>query len=567
MRKRILQGGNDFDITTLAGLAVRLPVAAQAGDESSAGGGDADGEGDLDAGHVGHDDAGDIGGVEDGADGGGAGGDDGGGVDGGRGGGQLVEELVGEGGLAGGDAGGAAEVLEDWGDGRNVSGLSAALADNDGDLVSGTPAEAGEDLEADPAAGTGADIKSVDETGSDGGDGSTGNEDGHGAVGGGNEGTRGDHGNGNGDDEGMLRMPEVMGATPATLWNEEGGEEATDADGTSHDEAGHDDGALTHAGLPDDEGDGDDEETDEGADDDGGAPGLGLATLFESEHEADDGAHDEGSADDVHVEELFAPSRGRGQGGARGAEEEEDDGGGDAADGQVDVEAPTPGDAVGEDAAQQGPADGGDAVGQADEAGGRDEGDDGVGARTDAGGAKARDGAAEDEDDGVGGEGADEAADFEDEDGGEEGVLEAEEAVAFAPGGLVAAVGHEEGGAVPGDFVDAAELVGDFGDGGGDDGLRGEDTRELILRDQNGKGRNKKKGKRTMSREARKMLKMRARMVATKRKPVGYSPSSADEEAAAAGATLLSEALAAEEEAATSFRGWFGYEEDIILVS
>lgn len=141
------------------------------------------------------------------------------------------------------------------------------------------------------------------------------------------------------------------------------------------------------------------------------------------------------------------------------------------------------------------------------------EGDYGVGAGADTGGAEAVDGAADDQRGRVLGDGADEAAELEDDDGSEVDGLEVEVLVGLAPGRLEAAVGHEEGGAVPGDFVEAVELVGDFGDGCGDDGLG-----RLAFERGGGRG----VGGLTMSREARKMLRMRARAMKASLVPLGY---------------------------------------------
>ncbi|KAF3069300.1 hypothetical protein CFAM422_007212 [Trichoderma lentiforme] len=98
----------------------------------------------------------------------------------------------------------------------------------------------------------------------------------------------------------------------------------------------------------------------------------------------------------------------------------------------------------------------------------QDEGDgnDGVRAGTETSGAETSDGSAGDEGFGVGGGAADDGAEFEDEDGDEKASLEREVLVDLSPCDEV------KGGAIPASLVETLELIGDFGNGGGDDCLK-----------------------------------------------------------------------------------------------
>lgn len=65
----------------------------------------------------------------------------------------------------------------------------------------------------------------------------------------------------------------------------------------------------------------------------------------------------------------------------------------------------------------------------------------------------------------------DQTTNFKNEDGGQEGSFEGNVLVDFAPLGLECAEGKEVRGAVPRNVVELLEVIGDFGDGGCDDGL------------------------------------------------------------------------------------------------
>ena len=90
---------------------------------------------------------------------------------------------------------------------------------------------------------------------------------------------------------------------------------------------------------------------------------------MEGKQEADNGGHEDCGAVGVEFQDGLGPGCFSRSLALRVGEEEADDDHGDGADGQVDVEAPAPGDVVGEGAAEKRAGDGGDAVHGADEAG------------------------------------------------------------------------------------------------------------------------------------------------------------------------------------------------------
>lgn len=111
-------------------------------------------------------------------------------------------------------------------------------------------------------------------------------------------------------------------------------------------------------------------------------------------------------------------------------------------------------------------------------------GKDGVGAAGDTGASNASNRATDNQGGAVLGDATDQAADLKDEDGQEKGDFEREVLVRLAPGGLEGAESEEEGTAIPSNVVDAVELVGDGGDGCGDDGhVKGDEENARNERD------------------------------------------------------------------------------------
>ena len=133
------------------------------------------------------------------------------------------------------------------------------------------------------------------------------------------------------------------------------GEDARGADAAFPDQARVDGGGFRAAELDDHEGDEAEAEDDEEGDDAPARPGVGGAAPLQRHEEADDPREEEGRAEDVELPEALPP----GEGAVRrvlasvgdGLEEEDYDGKRDAADGQVDVEAPAPCHLCGESAA------------------------------------------------------------------------------------------------------------------------------------------------------------------------------------------------------------------------
>lgn len=237
-------------------------------------------------------------------------------------------------------------------------------------------------------------------------------------------------------------------------------------------------GALALEVLENNPGGNDENEADEETNDDGRLPGVGGATVLECQDVRNGGTHHENDTKRIGLENLLLERSLLGNGIAWGLEEEEDDTSGDGTDGEVNVEAPAPGDVVRESTAQQGTDDTCQTVRSTQDAsergpllGGCGKGNDGVGAGAEASSSEACDGATSDEGFGIGGSAADCGADFKDEDSNQERCLEREVFVDFAPGRLEGADSHEEGSAIPADLVETLELFGDFRNGSCDNGL------------------------------------------------------------------------------------------------
>lgn len=107
---------------------------------------------------------------------------------------------------------------------------------------------------------------------------------------------------------------------------------------------------------------------DKEADDARVAPGIISTTPLQSKQKADDGRDEDGGTDEIeHADTL---EKGHLAGLCRvtvNMDEEEDDDHGEATDGEVDVEAPTPGCVLGEDTAKEGTSDGSDTPHATDE--------------------------------------------------------------------------------------------------------------------------------------------------------------------------------------------------------
>lgn len=98
-------------------------------------------------------------------------------------------------------------------------------------------------------------------------------------------------------------------------------------------------------------------------------PGIGGATPLQRQEKADDGRDEDGGADDVELENALDDGEAFGMlGVAIDVNGPHDNGHGDATNGEVNVEAPAPGDMVGKSAAEQRTGDGGDAPHAADDA-------------------------------------------------------------------------------------------------------------------------------------------------------------------------------------------------------
>ena len=199
-----------------------------------------------------------------------------------------------------------------------------------------------------------------------------------------------------------------------------------------------------------------DAEQHEERDDAAVGPGVRGAAPLQREQQAHDGGHEDDGADGIELLEALPEADGRALLALGALEEEHDDAAGDGAERQVDVEAPAPGDVVGEGAAHEGAGHAGDAVHGADEA--RVDGplpqrhrvgDDEQRAREQPRAAQPRDGPPHDQRRRVGRHAADQAAHLEDEEREQEGPLDAEEGVELAEEQLEGARREQIGRAVP----------------------------------------------------------------------------------------------------------------------
>ncbi|GJC89739.1 hypothetical protein ColLi_12577 [Colletotrichum liriopes] len=517
----------------LALLLDTLPLETQAGDESSTRASKRDVEGVPQAVHVGlqHDrdqvraahlgqDAADL--VRPGVD-------EDGGVDVGGVLGDPVDEPRLEQRLGNGDHDGAAEGLEELHAGRGNGDVllgQDGLDDKHADLEPRADAEAGEDLVAEPLAHGRGNVKGRDHAGADGEQDHGGEDDGVVVADGGDQRAAGDGGDDGGQEEGQdldagLDGADTLDGLEVERWwlsrtgaarrgaltqvvdeGEEGGaEEAAEEHGADDvavlEELGGQRALVALPELDADEDDDHEREADKQADDGGAVPGVLGAAPLQSEDQADDGGEEDGGADEVELQDALDESLAQGVVLFADGQEEEDEDHGNAADGQVDVEAPSPGRLLREDAAEQRPCHGGDAPHAADKPESQRplveghrvaEDDNGAGEQT--GGPDAGDGAADNEGGRVRRQGADEGADLEDGDGDEVGVLDAEELVDCAVHGLQGGRGEEVRCAIPANVLDAAVLRRDGAEGRGDDGLvqrdeedgeteRGDDEDEL----------------------------------------------------------------------------------------
>lgn len=192
---------------------------------------------------------------------------------------------------------------------------------------------------------------------------------------------------------------------------------------------------------------------------------------MQREQQADDAGDEQDRADGVELRELGA--QGQLGGVAVGhVEQEGDDDEGDAADGQINVEAPAPRDVGGKSAADEGPDDGGETKDGAEQAlvewplvqrdGVDDNNND---AREDAGGAHAGDGATNNKNGRAGRRAADGRADLEQQHGRHEGELDREEGVDLAKHQLERGRRQQVRRAVPADVLEGFEFIRDAGDG------------------------------------------------------------------------------------------------------
>lgn len=257
---------------------------------------------------------------------------------------------------------------------------------------------------------------------------------------------------------------------------EHGDEPEPAVDGAVVDDARRDGGVVALVDLvetPEEEEQAKEDEEDDDAD---VGPVVRAAAPLQGEDETDDGREEEEGAEGVEFDDLFAPG-GRLACEAVGAEEEDDGGGGDTAEGQIDVETPSPGDVGCKDAAQYRAEDASHAEDCSYESHPhwslrerRDGYHDGDAAVLDAGRADAADGASPDECNRVGRDAIDETTEFEHANAEEKDPFDVVESVNLAHEELEGAGGHQVRRAVPADVPEGVEVVGEGGEGDANDG-------------------------------------------------------------------------------------------------
>ena len=262
-----------------------------------------------------------------------------------------------------GDEDRRAEELEEEHERRrdgDLRDVEDGLDDDLGLLEAEADAEADEDLVSDPFGVAGVAVKGRQEARADGRQRGAGEHEGGvvprlGDEGAGDDGAE-DARDQEGDvaDAGLVRADALDGLEPdgeVVDDHEEGrahaeGEDPRGPDAPPPHHARVDRGGFRPPELDADEDDEADAEDDEEGDDPAAGPGVGGPAPLQRDEEADDPREEEGGAEDVDLREALAP----GERAVRrvlapvgdGFEEEEDDGERDAADGEVDVEAPAP---------------------------------------------------------------------------------------------------------------------------------------------------------------------------------------------------------------------------------
>lgn len=244
------------------------------------------------------------------------------------------------------------------------------------------------------------------------------------------------------------------------------------------DQLGADHGPLTLPPLEKTPGGNDQDKTNEESDDSAGVPGVRDTTVLDSKEEANSGSHDESDTGKIHLADLLDKGGLLRDSMGGSLEEKEDEESSHTTNGKVDVEAPSPRDMICESTTQERSNDATEPISCTKNTGKsrpllrrRSKGNDRVTTGTQTRSTNTGNCPAGNERVGGWCGTANHGADLKDEDGDEEGDLEREVLVDLAPGGLEGSDGHEEGGAVPADFVETLELVRDLGDGGCNDGL------------------------------------------------------------------------------------------------
>lgn len=331
-------------------------------------------------------------------------------------------------------------------DDRSADGDILCLEDGlhrrHGDLESCTDTSADDDLVADPLAGRDVDVVHGDETGADGSDGSANDQEGSVVPSSGDH-SADDHG---GDDGGQHHGEQLDtglhgGGALHTLeedghviheeeesTTEEEGEQGGSQHGALLQDLGWEGGLLANVDLGDGEENRQQTETDEQTDDAGVVPGVLVASPLEGQEKTDNRRDEQAGTDEI---QLFDALQDRLSGVLvrdGETEDEQDNRNRDTTDGQVNVEAPSPRDAVGEHTTKQGSSNTGNTPDHTEAAKnegslgeGDGHGDNDKSTGEDTRNADSCNGSANDQDGTRGGDTADEGTNFEDENSSQKG--------------------------------------------------------------------------------------------------------------------------------------------------
>lgn len=411
------------------------------------------------------------------------------------GGGDVGNELVGEDVLGDADEESATKGLGKHHDGSadgDVIGGERGLDSNHGLLHAHTDTHAEDELVSDPVGGGSVDGEGGQETSANAHHDGRNNHEWGVVSENGNETTRNNGQENDGQNHGQVLDTRLNGRRALDSLEPErevededeesstksGTEKGTSPDGTVFEDARGHGSLLALPDLDTNEASEEDASENKEGNDAAAVPGVHRTTPLESKKKADDTRNEEDGALQIKGEDLVLDGGLLEASLAGEVEEENKEQGGNGTKGEVDVEAPSPGQAISEGAAHERTGNTGNTVhGTNNTHVGRAlverhrALDDKKSTGEDTSGTETSDGTAENETGRVGSGAADEGAELEEAKGDEEDALDAVEGVEFTVDEGECAGGEQVGGAVPADIVDGLEFIGNTGDGGSNDGV------------------------------------------------------------------------------------------------